>query len=59
MLYESMKTRVLTCMHSEGYSTWSVCVSLSLSVCVSTLISTLRITKQMVSDVNGYNVTSA
>ena len=28
-------------MHSEGYSTWSVCVSVSQSVCLSTLISYL------------------
>ena len=37
----------------------SVCVCVCVCVCVSTLISALRATKRMMSDTNGFCVTSA
>ena len=44
-------------MHSEGYSTWSVC--LSVCVCVSTTILGLQATGWLMSDTNSFGATRA
>ena len=43
---------------SEGYRTWSVCQSVSQSVCLSTTILALQATKRHQSDTNSSSTTS-